>query len=88
MTEPMIPKGSKVLVTGVNSFIASHIADQFLTDGYNVRGTVRSQRKGDGLKKHFDHTHGKGRFDLAIVEDIALDDAFDEVVKGKLVRLV
>ena len=86
MTEPLIPKGSTVLVTGVNSFLGSHIADQLLTDGYNVRGTVRSKSKGEELLQDFANIYGRGRFELAIVEDIASNYAFDEAIKGKSVN--
>ena len=82
MTEPLISKGSNILVTGANSFIASHIVDQLLTDGFNVRGSVRSKAKGEALRKHFDGTYGPGRFECVVVEDITVDDAFDDAVKG------
>jgi nucleoside-diphosphate-sugar epimerase len=86
MTEPLIPKASTILVTGVNSFIASHIADQLLTDGYEVRGTVRSISKGEKLQQHFDATYGKARFELVVVEEITLSGAFNEAVKGMSVK--
>jgi dihydroflavonol-4-reductase len=31
-----------VLVTGATGYIASHVVQQLLAEGYNVRGTVRS----------------------------------------------
>jgi nucleoside-diphosphate-sugar epimerase len=87
MTEPLIAKGSTILVTGANSFIANHIADQLLTDGYNVRGTVRSQSKGEELQQYFDDAYGIGKFQLIIVEGITSSDAFDRAIKGKLVHV-
>ena len=75
-----------MLVTGVNSFIGSHIADQLLIDGYNVRGTVRTLTKGVDLLNHLQKTYGKERFDLIIVEDITAPNAFDEAIKGKAPR--
>lgn len=78
----MIPKDSTILVTGVNNFIASHIADQLLEDGYNVRGTVRSWSKGEPFLRHFNSIHGYGRFIVVIVDNITLDRAFNEVVRG------
>jgi nucleoside-diphosphate-sugar epimerase len=42
---PAIPKGSTVLVTGVNGYIGSHVADQLLLAGYRVRGTTREASK-------------------------------------------
>jgi hypothetical protein len=35
-----IPQDSLVLVTGVNSYIANHVADQLMEAGYRVRGTT------------------------------------------------
>ena len=79
---PVIEKGSLVLVTGVSGYIASHIVDQFLEAGYNVRGTVRSLDKIDWQFKLFDEKYGKGRFEAVEVPDMTADNAFDEAVKG------
>ncbi len=54
MSAPAIPKDSLVLVTGVNGYIASHIADQFLEAGYRVRGTARSASKAQPLADVFE----------------------------------
>lgn len=77
-----IEKGSTVLVTGANGFIASHIVDQLLLAGYKVRGTVRSEAKGEWLVKLFGEKYGPGKLDLAVVPDMAVKGAFDEAVKG------
>ena len=53
MATPLVTPGSKVLVTGVNGFLAVFIAQRLLQDGYSVRGTVRSAAKGEHLKKIF-----------------------------------
>ncbi|KAL5313497.1 hypothetical protein ACEPPN_019230 [Leptodophora sp. 'Broadleaf-Isolate-01'] len=79
---PAIPSGSTVLVTGVNGFLASHIADQFLRLGYSVIGTVRDAAKNAWLTRLFDRKYGEGRFELVTVEDIAVDGAYDLAVKG------
>jgi nucleoside-diphosphate-sugar epimerase len=42
---------SVVLVTGVNGFLGSHIADQLLNAGFRVRGTVRSIPKAENIRK-------------------------------------
>jgi len=62
------PEGSLILVSGASGFIAVHLCSHLLMNGYRVRGTVRSNDKGDYLKKLFD---GVGEFDYVIVEDIA-----------------
>ncbi|KAK4543890.1 hypothetical protein LTR36_004664 [Oleoguttula mirabilis] len=77
-----IPKGSTVLITGVNGFIASHVADEFLAAGYDVRGTARSMAKADWLYERFDKTYGKGKFECVEVADMVHEGAFDEAVKG------
>ncbi|TIC91525.1 Aldehyde reductase 2 [Colletotrichum higginsianum] len=82
LTDPAIPKGSIVLVTGINGFLGSHVADQFLQYGYNVRGTVRDVNKSSWLCDLFDGKYGKGRFELLAVPDITVEGAYNEVVKG------
>ncbi|EIM83869.1 NAD-P-binding protein, partial [Stereum hirsutum FP-91666 SS1] len=77
-----IPKESTVLVTGVNGYIGSHTADQLLSLGYKVRGTVRDATKSQWAQQLFDKKYGKGKFELFVVSDIAVDGAFDEAVKG------
>jgi len=77
-----IAKGSTVLVTGVNGFIAAHVADQFLEAGYNVRGTVRSKSKADTLYQLFDKKYGSGKFEAVEVPDMVQEGAFDDAVKG------
>jgi nucleoside-diphosphate-sugar epimerase len=73
---------SVVLVTGVNGFLGSHIADQFLSSGFRVRGTVRSIPKAENIRKALVEKHGQGRFEVISVPDITIDGAFDEAVKG------
>ncbi|KAI1200476.1 aldehyde reductase [Nemania serpens] len=80
--QPVIPKGSTVLITGVNGFIASNIADQFLKFGYKVRGTTRSPEKNTWLSDLFSRKYGEGKFEFVAVPDMAADGAFDEAVKG------
>lgn len=83
LANPSIPKGSLVLVTGVNGWMASHVADQFLKCGYKVRGTVRSVEKSAWVKNAFDAKYGSGNFELAQITDFAKPDAFTEALKGE-----
>ena len=82
----LIAKDSTILVSGVNGFIASHVADQLLQDGYRVKGSVRSEAKGKPLHKYFEKKYGKERFELVVVRDIAHMGAFDEAVRGMTMR--
>lgn len=79
---PAISKGSTVLVTGANGFIGSHIADQFIKNGYRVRGTTRDPEKHAWIKNVLENTHGQGQFELVAVPDMQADGAFDDAVKG------
>ncbi|EJU00054.1 D-lactaldehyde dehydrogenase [Dacryopinax primogenitus] len=71
---------AKVLLTGVNGFIAVWILQDLLEQGYSVRGTVRSAPKGEFLK----HKYAKygDKLEIVVVDDITASGAFDESVKG------
>ncbi|KAM0344781.1 hypothetical protein ACHAPU_007156 [Fusarium lateritium] len=79
---PAIPKGSTILVTGVNSFIGSHIANEFLHRGYNVRGTARNISTCAWIKVFFDQKYGSNRFTLFAIADLTAPQAFTDAVKG------
>jgi len=65
-----------VLVSGASGFVATWTIHAVLEKGHYVRGTVRSGKKGEYLRKLFGN-----RFEYVIVEDIGKDGAFDEAVK-------
>ncbi|OCF76995.1 hypothetical protein I204_02704 [Kwoniella mangroviensis CBS 8886] len=73
----------KVLITGLNGFVAPHIAVEFLNNGWNVRGTVRSKSKKEStlnlpyLKKWAD----QGKLEAVIVEDF-LNSDWTEALNG------
>lgn len=80
----VIPRGSTVMVTGVNGFIGSHVADQFLQFGFKVRGTVRDTAKNTWVSNLFHTKYGKDSFELVSVANMTVDGALDEGVKGKI----
>ncbi|KAF4944703.1 hypothetical protein FSARC_14604 [Fusarium sarcochroum] len=82
LDNPTAPKGSTVLVTGVNGLLGSHIAKQFLEYDYKVRGTVRDLEKNSWLSAAFDREYGRDRFELVQVKDMMAEGAFNEAVKG------
>lgn len=83
MSNPILSKGAKVLVTGVNGFIASHIADQLLEDGYAVRGSVRSKGRCEALSEFFRGKYGENRFETIVIKDITQEEeAFSEALEG------
>jgi uncharacterized protein YbjT (DUF2867 family) len=69
-----------VLITGASGYIAAHVVEAFLRKGYNVRGTVRTEKTAAEVRK----THAKysEQFSVAIVPDMAAPNAYDEAVKG------
>jgi nucleoside-diphosphate-sugar epimerase len=69
-----------VLVTGASGFIATHVVRAFLRRGYNVRGTVRSERAGSELLET--HAQYASQLSFSIVPDIAAPNAFDTAVRG------
>lgn len=78
-----IPKGSWILVTGANGYIASHITDQLLRLGYNIRGTVRDLNKHKWIEERF-NSKNNGKFELVQVEDAMRPGAFDDAIRGKI----
>ncbi|KAJ3129372.1 methylglyoxal reductase (NADPH-dependent) gre2 [Physocladia obscura] len=68
-----------VLVSGVSGFLGSHVARELLTQGYLVRGSVRSVKKGQQMKQILSSFGGE-RFTYVVVENIAVDGAFDGAV--------
>ena len=64
---PAITSG-KVLVTGVNGFIAGWVAKALLEQGFSVRGTVRSMDKA-GLIRNVLGAYGD-RLEFSVVTDI------------------
>jgi nucleoside-diphosphate-sugar epimerase len=78
-----IPRDSLVLVTGINGYLGSHIADQILQAGFRVRGTTRILSRAAPLKKLWDDRYGPDKVELVVVEDMAVPGAFDEAVQGQ-----
>lgn len=77
-----LPKGSKILITGVNGLIASHCADQALKHGYKVRGTTRSIDKNRWMLEVFAKKYGSDLFELVEVKDMQQPGAFDMAMEG------
>lgn len=63
--------------------IALHIADRFLSAGYNVRGTVRSKEKGEHVLSlpAFQEARADGRLEYSVVEDVITGD-YTRAMKG------
>ncbi|KAF1947804.1 dihydroflavonol-4-reductase [Clathrospora elynae] len=82
MPTVVIHPGATVLVTGANGLIGSHIVDQLLRRGYNVRGTVRDVEKNKWLAEYFDCRYDSASFELVEVPDMTVEGCYDHVVDG------
>lgn len=77
-----VVSGSRVLVTGITGFIATHIAKQFLARGYRVRGTVRDLTKAAWLTDElFKDETSKGALELIRVPDMTAPGAYTAALK-------
>lgn len=68
-----------VFVTGATGFIAQHIIDQLLKEGYKVIGSVRTSQKGDNLVKLYNNPN----FSYEVVKDLTnSEEDFDNALKA------
>ncbi len=67
--------------TGGSGFIGAHIVNSLLENGHSVVTTVRSEDKASKLRETHPGTP-VSKLDFRIVEDIALEGAFDKAVKS------
>lgn len=71
---------STVLVTGGSGFAAAHVIRAFLSQGYTVKATVRSEARGEQvLASHPEHS---AKLSYVVVPDIADRDAFTNALRG------
>ncbi|KAK0107021.1 methylglyoxal reductase (NADPH-dependent) gre2 [Cadophora gregata] len=77
---PKTGTGKTVLITGGSGYVAAHVLNSFLSRGYHVRTTVRSQSSAEKIKQS--HKKYIDQLSFAIVEDVATPGAHDEAVKG------
>ncbi|KAM0248834.1 hypothetical protein ACHAQJ_009298 [Trichoderma viride] len=71
---------TKVLLTGGSGFIAAHILEQLLAKNYTVITTVRSETKAEQIRQAHAESVNKKRLTVAVVPDIAVLTAFDDLV--------
>lgn len=74
--------GQRVLITGITGFVASHVALQFLYQGYIVRGTVRLQSRFEDLATSMLFAPFASRMESYLCEDVAEHD-FTQAVKSE-----
>jgi nucleoside-diphosphate-sugar epimerase len=71
---------TRVLLTGANGFIGSHILSLFLEKSVFVQAVVRSEAKAQKVRQDFP-AFDKSKLDFSIVPDITAPGAFDQCLK-------
>ena len=71
----------RVLLTGANGFLGSHILSLLLKSSHSVRAIVRSQSKANQVLKDFPEAGTS--LDFGIVPDITAPHAFDTVIQSQ-----
>jgi len=77
-----IPFTSNLRNLGGSGFIAAHVLDILLEHGHSVVTTVRSEAKAQTIRDAHPKVP-KEKLDFAIVEDIAVEGAFDRAVQSE-----
>ncbi|KAL5585591.1 hypothetical protein FOVSG1_014980 [Fusarium oxysporum f. sp. vasinfectum] len=75
-----VSKGKRVLLTGGNGFVASHILNDLVKRGYSVTATVRSEDKAQAVYKT--HPNWKENVEFEYVADLTQKGAFDHLFEG------
>lgn len=79
------PSAQTILVTGANGYVTLHVIKSLLEKGYNVRGTVRSQKAADKVRTALPQYWGT-RLETVFVTDLtkpeSYRDALDEGIAG------
>ncbi|KAH8428361.1 uncharacterized protein LDX57_006062 [Aspergillus melleus] len=71
VTPNYFPKGSRILVTGANGYVASNVIQHLVEAGYKVRGTVRTPKP--WLDEMFKENFGEDSFESVVLPN------FDDV---------
>jgi dihydroflavonol-4-reductase len=75
-----------VLITGISGFIAKHTALKALMDGYQVRGTVRSMAKAEGVRATLSRYAQEHSIDIGALDfveaDLLADEGWTDAIKG------
>lgn len=75
-----------ILVTGAGGFIAMHVIDKFLSEGYKVRGTVRSLSNEGKVAPLRNLKGAESRLEL-VEADLLNADSWEKAMKGVTIVL-
>jgi nucleoside-diphosphate-sugar epimerase len=76
----MATSASKVLLTGANGFLASHIVQELIKQGCHIVGTVRTEEKAQNVISL--HPSWKDHITWVYIADIGAAHAYDEVFQA------
>lgn len=79
-SQRLIAPGATIVVTGANGYIASHVINRLLADGYKVRGTVRAEKP--WLDEHFASQYGKDSYESIVVPTLENEALLDKAFQG------
>jgi uncharacterized protein YbjT (DUF2867 family) len=75
-----LPPGSRILITGANGYIGTHVVDQLLGLGYAVRGTVRTEKP--WLNEFFAKKYGPDSFETVLIRSFENQDEIESALQG------
>lgn len=75
-----IQPGARILITGANGYIGSHVVNLLLSLGYLVRGTVRAEKP--WLDQLFASKYGPGKFESVVVPRLDDQEALAKAMGG------
>jgi nucleoside-diphosphate-sugar epimerase len=75
----MSTSAGRVLLTGANGFVAAHIVQGLIAQGYHVVGTVRSKAKAEDVVAL--HPSWKRHITWVYIADIGAANAYDEAFR-------
>ncbi|KAF9889734.1 hypothetical protein FE257_007040 [Aspergillus nanangensis] len=76
-----IPPGGLVLITGVNGFLASHLALQLLQRGYAVKGTVRTPETASWITSAMKSHYPNAPFQAVVIPNLSAPGIMDSLLQ-------
>lgn len=78
----LVQRGDTILVTGATGYIGSHVVEELIVAGYEVRVTTRAVDKAKFLIDLIEEKFGQNHLEVFAVPDMVAEDAYDEAIKG------
>ncbi|KAF2828748.1 NAD(P)-binding protein [Ophiobolus disseminans] len=82
LTNPRLPKGSTIFITGGTGYIGAWVAHEVLCLGYKVRSAVRSLENSAWLQAHFDSLFPSGQYTQIHLPSLSDQAAISTAIHG------